>query len=113
MTRDSIRDQEGQGDEGDSEKKKQGNQLENAALWGWLECHLYGRVMGVGQKKNTGATSWRGGVQGKNMSTSTCHTDSMVKSSLAGKPFTRLLYLFIHPVIQSRLTEFLYIPGLC
>lgn len=32
MTRDSIRDQEGQDDEGDSEKKKQGNQLENAAL---------------------------------------------------------------------------------
>lgn len=31
MTRDSIRDQEGQ-DDGDSEKKKQGNQLENAAL---------------------------------------------------------------------------------
>lgn len=64
MTRDSIRDQEGQDDGGDSGKKKQGNQLEDAALWGWLECHLDGRVTEVGQEKNTGATSWRGGVQG-------------------------------------------------
>lgn len=32
MTRDSIRDQEGQDDGGDSGKKKQCNQLEDAAL---------------------------------------------------------------------------------
>lgn len=83
------------------------------------QAPLVWRATGVGQ----GEGYRRGGVQGRQcavgdygqelVSFRLCHTDCVVKSGLEGKPFLRLLYVFVPSVFQPLLTEFHYIPGLC
>lgn len=74
MRRHNIHDKEGRDDEGDSGKRKQGNQLEDVVLRGWYGERpgwVKGRGTG-GEESKDASVHW--GIMGKNLSVSDCVT---------------------------------------